>query len=199
LVFVTNEVLCIGPFSFVGSLPIWPLPRPPGSPERPWHNGFPAGTLLGIQRKEVALESSWRGRDLGTLGTVGRSKIANILSTPFSRAGLNRPFLLAVALVEAVSQLRQRRKLDASLVARLPSSTAPFLSQRDGDDLRGEMFEVGRELPSGRIEALAFVLASGDGDRGVRRIRARQDAVMCQDLNQPIDAATAVGLLACKC
>src|SRR5262249_56228395 len=104
----------------------WHVPKPAKSPECPYCKGFSAGILLGIQRQEVALKSSLRGRDLGTLGTLGGSKIANIFSAaPLS--GLDRPFLLAVALVEVVSQFYQRRKLDAALIARLPSAATPVL------------------------------------------------------------------------
>src|SRR5262249_18180726 len=148
-------------------LPTWPPPKLSKSPEGPCHKHFLKGGLLGIHRKEVVLKSPLCLRGLGTLGTVGGSKVANILATPFGWTWLDRPFLLAVALVEALSQFRERREFDAALVARFPSGAVPIFLQRDGDDLGGQVFEVGRELPSGWVKALALVLASGDSDRGV--------------------------------
>src|SRR5262249_28924004 len=155
------------------------LPNSPKSPECPCRNHFFAGNRLGTQAKEAAPKSFFVLWGLGTLGTVGGSKVANVSTAPLnSWAGLDRPVLFAVALVEAFSQLREWGKLNAALIARFPPGAAPILLQRDGNDLRGLVFEIGRERPSSRIEALALVFAGGNRDGGVGRIRAGQDPIV---------------------
>jgi len=116
-------------------LPTYPPPKPPKPPECPCRKGFFAGTLLGTLREKVALKSPLCDCDLGTLGTVGRSKVANISPAPLDWARFDRPVLLAVALVEAVSQLGEWGKLDPALIAGLPTAASPVIFQRRDDDL----------------------------------------------------------------